>query len=77
MAASGVCARETLGGMLAGPGVYGIPGAATGGGYGASSCIFTVGATRGGSEVGIRAPQPPQNRESTSLSVPQDGQRIP
>ena len=74
---SGVGARDMLGGMLAGPGVYGIPGAATCGGYGASSSTFTVGATRGGSETGMRAPHPPQNRESTSLSVPQDGQRIP
>ena len=70
---TGVGARE----MLGEAGVYGIPGAATCGGYGASSSTFTVGATRGGSDTDMRKPQPPQNRLSTSLSVPQDGQRIP
>jgi hypothetical protein len=44
-------------------------------GYGASSEIFCVGAT---SPLDcMRAPQPPQNRESGAFSVPQFGQRIP
>jgi hypothetical protein len=42
----------------------------------ASSAIFWVGATRA-PEPANRAPQPPQNRESGALSVPQLGQRIP
>lgn len=53
-------------------------------GYGASSGILAVGASRGAAEtwlawpVGLRrAPQPPQNRESGAFSVPQVGQRIP
>jgi hypothetical protein len=46
-------------------------------GNGASSAILTVGATRGASLPGMRAPHPPQNRESGALSVPQLGQRIP
>jgi len=45
-------------------------------GYGASSEILAVGATRC-STVPNRAPQPPQKRESGALSVPQLGQRIP
>jgi hypothetical protein len=43
---------------------------------GVSPVIFTVGATRG-STVPMRPPQWPQNRESGSLSVPHEGQRIP
>jgi hypothetical protein len=42
----------------------------------ASSAIFSVGATRE-TDAPNRAPQPPQNRESGALSVPQLGQRIP
>jgi hypothetical protein len=72
---------------VAGTGRGGItPGAVTGaadpaagaswrGGNGASSEIFWVGATRW-SELVKRAPQPPQNRESCALLVPQLGQRI-
>jgi hypothetical protein len=41
-----------------------------------SSEIFWVGATRW-PETTNRMPQPPQNRESGALSVPQLGQRIP
>ena len=44
-------------------------------GYRASSASFTVGATRLG--PGVRAPHPPQNRESGVFSVPQLAQRIP
>lgn len=59
------------------------PGAVTGAAAGASwrcgkrssSEIFCVGATRDGLAE-RRAPQPPQNRESGALSVPQLGQRI-
>jgi hypothetical protein len=76
--AIGVGARDEPGGWLSGRwDVGGIDGAGTCGGYGASSTTFTVGATRGASETTSRPPQPPQNRESTSFSVPQVGQRIP
>jgi hypothetical protein len=44
-------------------------------GYGASSKILCVGATR--CADASFAPQPPQNRESGSFSVPHVGQRIP
>jgi hypothetical protein len=44
-------------------------------GIGASSKILCVGAT--GLCDGMRAPQPPQNRESGAFSVPQVAQRIP
>jgi hypothetical protein len=47
-------------------------------GYGASSAIFAVGARRACSPLaGCLAPQPPQNREFGSFSVPQVAQRIP
>jgi hypothetical protein len=51
-------------------------GADVGGASGASSEILCVGATLDCAGV-RRAPQPPQNRESASFSVPQLGQRIP
>ena len=47
------------------------------GGYAASSWIFAVGASGFCSPLaGWRAPQPPQNRESSAFSVPQVVQRI-
>lgn len=46
-------------------------------GYGASSEILAVGASRCSPDTGWRAPQPPQNREFGSFSVPQVVQRIP
>jgi hypothetical protein len=68
-----------IGGMLAFRGrVWAMPiGGAAGVGNAASSSSLIVGATRGTSATPSRAPQPPQNREFDSLSVPQLAQRIP
>jgi hypothetical protein len=54
----------------------GDDGGVVGGASGASSEILCVGATLDCAGV-RRAPQPPQNRESGSFSVPHVGQRIP
>src|SRR5262245_57632216 len=68
------------GGISGGANETGVLGAGTGvgcAGYGLSSEILNVGATRGRSGALCRAPHPPQNRESGAFSVPQVGQRIP
>jgi hypothetical protein len=52
-------------------------GRAAGCGYCASSLILAVGASRCSPDAGCFAPQPPQNREFGSFSVPQVAQRIP